>query len=311
MTEVWKQCEGQVVDEKFCLRQYLSDRERSAVFLTERGDRERQIVAIKLVLTDPEEADTQLARWERVAKLSHPHLMRLFVGGRCYLRDLRLLYVVMENADQDLSHVLPDRPLTAEETREMLEPAVSAPAYVHGEGFVHGHLKPANIMAVDDQLKVSSDGLLPAGESIRGTVKPGVYDPPEIAGEGISPAGDVWSLGVTVVEALTQRSSGLEWNRTDRSRPAGDTAGSVCRHSASLSASGPSAPVDSWGHSSAPAADLHPSAGTQERQSTRSLPAASCFTGSGTRFGTGWDTGSSGVAQSPAGVSRRFTRAVG
>jgi TonB family protein len=69
-------------------------------------------------------------------------------------------------------------------------------------------------MAVDDQLKVSSDGLLPAGESIRGPVKPGVYDPPEIAGEGISPAGDVWSLGVTVVEALTQRPP--VWNGTEQ-----------------------------------------------------------------------------------------------
>jgi TonB family protein len=82
---------------------------------------------------------------------------------------------------------------------------------------VHGHMKPANIMAVDDQLKVSSDGLCRMGESRGGLGKPGVYDPPETAGGGISPAADVWSLGMTLVEALTQRLP--VWEGTERGEP--------------------------------------------------------------------------------------------
>src|SRR2546422_7576287 len=115
----------------------------------------------------------------------------------------------MEYAGEDLSQMLPHRPLTPAEARDMLAPALDALAYVHGKGFVHGHMKPANIMAIDDQLKLSSDGLCRMGESSGGRRKPRVYDPPEAARGTISPAGGVLSLCMTLVEALTQRLAGL------------------------------------------------------------------------------------------------------
>jgi TonB family protein len=101
----------------------------------------------------------------------------------------------MERAEEDLSQVLPDRPLTAVEGREMLVPTLSALEYLHRQGLVHAHLKPSNIMAVEDHLKISSDGL-----NDRSVPTP--YDPPE---QGLSAAGDIWSLGITLVEVLTQR----------------------------------------------------------------------------------------------------------
>ena len=205
MSEAWKQWEGQVVDGEFYLRQYLGGCEHSAVFLTEHGERGLQKAAIKLIPADPGNAELQLSRWRLAAKLSHPRLIRLFQMGRCQLGDTVLLYVVMEYAGEDLSQILPHRPLTPAEARDMLAPALDALAYVHGKGFVHGHLKPANIMAIDDQLKLSSDGLCRMGESSGGRRKLRVYDPPEAARGTISPAGDVWSLGMTLVEALTQR----------------------------------------------------------------------------------------------------------
>jgi TonB family protein len=144
--------------------------------------------------------------------------------GTCELAGLPLLYVVMEYADEDLSQILPHRPLTAAEARQMLEPAVDALAYLHGERFAHGHLKPANIMAVGEQLKVSSDNLGQIGEAA-GSKTPAIYDPPEIPTydppeihrQGISPAGDIWSLGVTLVECLTQRLP--VWESTEREEP--------------------------------------------------------------------------------------------
>jgi TonB family protein len=205
MTEAWKQWEGQIVNGEFHLRQYLGGGEHSAVFLTEHGDQEPRKAAIKLIGADPESAELQLSRWELAAKLSHPHLIRLFQMGRCQLGGGELLYIVMEYAEEDLSQILPQRPLTPAEAREMLMPALDALAYVHNQGFVHGHMKPANIMAIGDQIKLSSDGLCPKSESGGGLGKPGAYDPPEAASGRASPAGDVWSLGVTLVEALTQR----------------------------------------------------------------------------------------------------------
>ena len=205
MSEAWKQCEGQAVNGKFRLRQYLGGSDHSAVFLTELGEQEPQKAAIKLIPAHPESAELQLSRWDLAAKLSHPHLMRLFQTGRCQLANLDLLYVVMEYAEENLSQILPHRPLTPAEAEDMLAPVLDGLAYVHGKGLVHGHLKPANIMAVDDQLKISSDGLCGVGESSGGLGSPSVYDPPETASGVISPAADIWSLGMTVAEVLTQR----------------------------------------------------------------------------------------------------------
>jgi TonB family protein len=203
MTEGWKRWEGEVVDGNFLLRQYLAGSEHSAVFLTEYGEHGLQRAAIKLVLGDPESDELRLSRWELTAKLSHPHLIRIFQMGTFQLAETPLLYVVMEYADEDLSQVVPYRPLTAAEAQQMLEPTIDALAYLHSKGFVHSRLKPANIMAVGEELKISSDGLCRIGEA-PGSKAPGTYDPPEIHGQGISPAGDIWSLGVTLVESLTQ-----------------------------------------------------------------------------------------------------------
>ena len=218
MTEAWKQWEGQVVNGEFHLRQYLGGGENSAVFLTEHGEREPQKAAIKLLPASPEKSALQLSEWSLAAKLSHPHLMRLLQMGRCQLDDMELLYVVMEYAEEDLSQILPQRPLTPAEAREMLEPVLDALAYVHGQGFLHGHIKPANIMAVQDQLKISSDGLWRFDKAWGGLEKPGVYDAPEIASGEISPAADVWSLGTTLVEALTQRLP--VWEGPEQDEPA-------------------------------------------------------------------------------------------
>jgi len=204
MHEAWARWEGQVVDGKFPLRQYLGGSPRSAVFLTEYDRPEPRNAAIKLVAVDSANTELQLFRWKLGAELSHPHLIRIFEMGRAQLSDSELFYVVMEYAEENLSDVLRHRALTPAEACDMLDPAADALAYLHGKGLVHGHLKPANIMAVNDQLKVSSDGLSRAGEPGGRPEEPSAYDPPEIA-QGKSTAGDVWSLGVTLVEALTQR----------------------------------------------------------------------------------------------------------
>src|SRR4029077_13091013 len=120
----WKQWEGQVVNGEFHLRQFLGGGENCAVFLTEHGERETQRAAIKLIAVPPEYAELQLSQWRRSAKLSHPHLIRLFQMGQCQLDDVGLLFVVMEYAEENLSQILPQRPLTPAEAREMLEPVL-------------------------------------------------------------------------------------------------------------------------------------------------------------------------------------------
>lgn len=205
MPEMWKRWEGEVVNNRFPLLQYLGGSKHSAVFLTKLPERKDQKVAIKLFSADPPAAELQLSRWAMASKLVHPHLLRLYQMGRCRLGDIPLLFLVMEYAEENLSQVLPHRPLTPSEARETLLPTLEALAFVHGEGFAHGHLKPSNIMAVGDQIKLASDGLWWMGEPSVELGNSGPYDAPEKSTTGISPAGDIWSLGMTLVEALTQR----------------------------------------------------------------------------------------------------------
>jgi serine/threonine-protein kinase Stk1 len=174
------------------------------VFLTEYGDSEPRDAAIKLVLAEAHDTEL-LAQWERAARLSHPHLLRLLHMGSCQANRQTFDYVVTEYAEENLAAVLAERPLTAMEAREMLRPALDALAYIHGEGLFHGHLKPANFMAIGDELRLSVDGISRVGDLGPAPCQPGPYDPPEFCARGCSPVGDIWSLGVTLVEALTQQ----------------------------------------------------------------------------------------------------------
>ncbi len=210
MTNAWKQQEGQIVDGRYRLVLYLGGSDHSAVFLTELPNT-RERAAIKLIGSDPAETDSQLTRLRRAAKLSHPHLARILEIGQAQIGSAHVVYLVTDYAEEDLSLILPDRALSPEEVREMLPLIVDTLQYLHSHGFVHGRMKPSNIQAVNDQLKLSIDGVCAPHERGSSGEKPTPYDPPEFAPTGPSPAGDVWSLGMTIVEVLTQRLPIWEW----------------------------------------------------------------------------------------------------
>lgn len=203
MSEASKKWVGQIVDGKYPLREYLGGSDHSAVFLTENKAGEPQRAAIKLVAADAS-ADQQLANWDFAAHLSHPNLLKLYASGRCSLAGSELLFLVMECADENLSEVIPQRALRPDETRQMLCPVLDALEYLHGKGLVHGDLKPANILASGDTLRISSDTIVRAGEAQTRQKRPGQYDPPEAISGVLTPAADVWSLGTTLVEVMTQ-----------------------------------------------------------------------------------------------------------
>jgi eukaryotic-like serine/threonine-protein kinase len=185
------------------LRRLLSGSEHGAVFLTEYKGRADPNAAIKII---PIERVTlaQLSHWKSATGLIHSHLIQLFDAGLCHLGGHQFLFVVMEYAEQTLSEVLRQRALTPDEVRELLPPTLDALTFLHSQGFVHGHLKPANVLVVDDQLKLSSDGIRPAGGPRVGIAEPSLYDPPEADHASFASAGDIWGLGMTLVEALTQ-----------------------------------------------------------------------------------------------------------
>src|SRR6202163_2260621 len=219
MSESWKRWEGRTVDGRFPLQSYLGSSDHSAVFLTvtqPSGD-DSEKAAIKLIPAGAVDANHQFVRWKAASELSHPNLIRIFEAGLCELDGTELLYVVMEYAEENLSQILPERALTAEEARGMLAPVLRAVQFVQGKGFVQGHIQPSNILAVGDQVKLSSDALSMAGERRGSARATSAYDPPEAATEAISTAADVWQLGMTLIEVLTQHLP--VWDRARMSAP--------------------------------------------------------------------------------------------
>lgn len=187
------------------------------VFLTELDGNPQSKAAIKLIPADESAAQARIRVWASTATLTHSHLISIFHTGSWRIGSNLFLYAVTEYAEENLSLILPERPLTPSETREMLDPVLDALGYIHESGFVHGHLKPSNIMVVDDQLKISSDSLQIAGDPVRVIASPGVYDAPESAAGPISPSRDLWSLGALVVETLAQHPP--VWERSTRKEP--------------------------------------------------------------------------------------------
>lgn len=202
-TEFWADWQNPVINGLYPLRRLLGASDHSAVFLTDCAAHNLAAAAIKLV---PAERVTlaQLSHWRTAIAVAHPHLLRLLDAGLCQLGGQQFLFVVMEYADQTLAQVLPNRPLSVEEVRELLSPTLDALAFLHERNLVHSQLKPTNLLVVEDQLKIAGDTLRPAGEE-RAATGASAYDPPEASTSALSPAGDMWALGCTLIEALSQR----------------------------------------------------------------------------------------------------------
>jgi serine/threonine-protein kinase len=195
---------GQLADGRFPLRKLLGVSQNSAVFLTSEpvqpGDPAPD-VAIKLIPEDPATSDLQLEHWRAAAALSHPGLLRIHHFGRCVIDGSQCLYIVTDRADEDLGQLLPRRALSPEETSGMLAAVLPTLDFLHESGFVHAGIKPSNIHATGDNVKLSADRIVPAGESASTWPLAAPFAAPESV---LFPASDMWSLGISICETLSK-----------------------------------------------------------------------------------------------------------
>ncbi|MGB6191149.1 MAG: protein kinase [Terracidiphilus sp.] len=200
---IFEELEGRTIVGKFALLERLGGSDEACVFLTLRLGGQRAL--IKLVRAEGAQADACLAQWEAAKGLAHPHLIRVFESGHAAVDAAPLVYVVTENADEVLSTIIRERPLDPLETRDTFGPILDALSYLHATGIVHGHIKPSNASRVGETVKLSADGFLAVPGVPARTFRSSAYDAPELSSGKVTPAADVWSIGMMLCEALTRQ----------------------------------------------------------------------------------------------------------
>lgn len=207
--------EGRIVDGKLALLEWLGGTPGQGVFLTVLDGVQRAV--IKLIQAEGAEADAYLVQWEAAKVLSHPHLMPILRTGHCEVAGAHIVYIVTEHAERVLAKFLPEKALRPHEAKNIFEPVLEALSYLHEKGFVHGHIKTSNIFVSGAELKISTDNFFVAAGVSKPPRNPSIYDAPEAAGGTLTAAADAWSVGISLVEALTQHPP--VWDRSTQPEP--------------------------------------------------------------------------------------------
>lgn len=190
-----------------------------AVYKATRDDEQYQtVVAIKLIKRGMD-TDHILRRFrtERqiLASLNHPNIARLLDGG---VTEAGLPYFVMEYVDgESIKEFCERQGLSISDRLKLFRIACKAVQYAHQNLIIHRDLKPSNILVTADGtpklldfgiaklLHVDSNGhkstQLTAAE-LR-ALTPEYASPEQIAGDRVTTASDVYSLGVLLYELLT------------------------------------------------------------------------------------------------------------
>ena len=172
-----------------------------------------RLVAVKALRPEYVVDPAFLVRFHReaqsVANLMHPNIVAVYDFGQ----DQGRPYIVMEYVPgQDLRALLEQNgALSVRQAVDIGCQVCAGVGYAQHSGLVHGDLKPGNVLIrPDGQAKVVDFGLARAlgesamdedGELVWGT--PAYFAPEQATGGQVSPATDVYAIGVILYEALT------------------------------------------------------------------------------------------------------------
>jgi serine/threonine-protein kinase len=171
-------------------------------------------VAVKVLRRAYAEDEALLARLhsqaQALASLVHPNIVATYeVGqeGDCH-------YLVMELVEEPTlaELVRVGVPFSIGQALDIVIQICTAVGYAHRLGLVHGDIKPQNVfVSADGRAKVADFGIASAlspASVVEGKIlwcAPHYFSPEQAAGENVSLASDVYSIGVLTYEMLTGR----------------------------------------------------------------------------------------------------------
>jgi eukaryotic-like serine/threonine-protein kinase len=205
--------ENQIIHDRYVVRAEIGQGADAVVYRADDPSLGRT-VALKLLRPALCADDTFVARFEREARsaggLSHPHVVAVYDFGEA----LDTHFLVMEYVPGgDLRERLQSGERLPMETAVRLAAEVAeALGAAHAKGVVHRDVKPANILLTEDgHAKLSDFGIakllaapgITAAATVLGT--PHYLAPEVVSGGVVTPATDVYALGVVLFEMLVGR----------------------------------------------------------------------------------------------------------
>ena len=167
------------------------------------------LVALKVLPSD----ERLITEAQRAAVCSgHANVVTVHNVLRTSFKDLPIGVLVMDYvAGTPASNVLDDGPVELARALRWMREVAAAVAHAHHCNVLHCDLKPANILITpDDHAMVLDFGIARAtfdatneAEPLRGTLP--YMAPEQFLAREFSPAGDIYSLGVTLFELVTGR----------------------------------------------------------------------------------------------------------
>ncbi len=203
---------GELIADRYELEELVGSGGMSSVFRAHDRLLERH-VALKVLHPHYSNDGEYVERFRRearaVAQLSHPHIVTVIDRGEDGGRQFIVFeYVAGENL-KDLVHRSGRLPVRR--AVELAAAVADGLAFAHAQGLVHRDVKPQNVLLNDEgEVKVTDFGIARSLDVEHGVTQTGTVvgtsdyiSPEQAGGKGVTPATDVYSLGVVLYELLT------------------------------------------------------------------------------------------------------------
>src|SRR5689334_12347561 len=182
-----------------------------AVVYKARDVRLGRLVALKLLAPDVEAREEARLRFlleaRAVSALDHPNVCTLYEIGET--DDGRMFLAMAYVEGGTLRDRLSQGPLEPLEAALLAAQVAEGLAAAHGRGIIHRDIKPGNLLLGDGLVKIADFGVARLADQAHITrdgqaLGTWSYMSPEQAnGQEVTPAADLWSLGVVLYEMLT------------------------------------------------------------------------------------------------------------